>query len=28
MKAEKDIISGADNDLDLTRYSIGFGVGW
>jgi len=28
MKAQKDIISGADNDLDETRYSIGFGVGW
>lgn len=28
MKAEKDIVSGADNDLDETRYSIGFGVGW
>lgn len=28
MKAQKDIISGADSDLDETRYSIGFGVGW
>ena len=28
MKAEKDIISGAESDLDETRYSIGFGVGW
>jgi hypothetical protein len=28
MKAEKDIISGADSDLDETRYSLGFGVGW
>jgi hypothetical protein len=28
MKAEKDIVSGAESDLDETRYSIGFGVGW
>jgi len=28
MKAEKDMVSGAENDLDETRYSIGFGVGW
>ena len=28
MKAEKDSGSGADSDLDETRYSIGFGVGW
>ena len=28
MKAERDIVSGAESDLDETRYSIGFGVGW
>lgn len=28
MKAEKDIVSGAQSDTDETRYSIGFGVGW
>lgn len=28
MKAEKDIVSGAESELDETRYSIGFGVGW
>ncbi|MHA6492665.1 DUF481 domain-containing protein [Pseudomonas borbori] len=28
MKAEKDIVSGSDGDLDETHYSIGFGVGW
>lgn len=28
MKAEKDIISGGESDLDETRYSIGFGLGW
>jgi hypothetical protein len=28
MKAEKDIVSGAESDLDETRYSIGFGLGW
>lgn len=28
MKAERDIVSGADNEIDETRYSIGFGVGW
>lgn len=28
MKAEKDMVSGAEGDLDETRYSIGFGVGW
>ena len=28
MKAEKDIVSGAESDLDETQYSIGFGVGW
>ncbi|MFI8744919.1 DUF481 domain-containing protein [Pseudomonas sp. NPDC077186] len=28
MKAEKDIVSGAEGELDETRYSLGFGVGW
>lgn len=28
MKAEKDIVSGAEGDLDETRYTLGFGVGW
>lgn len=28
MKAEKDIVSGAAGDLDETRYTLGFGVGW
>lgn len=28
MKAEKDMVSGAEGDLDETRYSVGFGVGW
>lgn len=28
LKAEKDIVSGAEGDLDETRYSLGFGVGW
>ncbi len=28
MKAEKDLISGSDSDLDETRYTLGFGVGW
>ncbi|WP_263142406.1 DUF481 domain-containing protein [Pseudomonas sp. RIT-PI-AD] len=28
MKAEKDLVSGAEGDLDETRYSVGFGVGW
>ncbi|QLF92566.1 DUF481 domain-containing protein [Pseudomonas sp. ABC1] len=28
MKAEKDIVSGAQSDLDETRYTIGFGIGW
>lgn len=30
MKAEKDLVSGGDRDseLDETRYSLGFGVGW
>lgn len=28
LKAEKDIVSGAESDMDETRYSVGFGVGW
>lgn len=28
MKAEKDLVSGSEGDLDETRYSLGFGVGW
>jgi len=28
MKAERDIVSGAENETDETRYTIGFGVGW
>lgn len=28
MKAEKDIVSGAEGDLDETRYTLGFGIGW
>lgn len=28
MKAEKDMVSGAEGDLDETRYILGFGVGW
>src|SRR5690606_26092452 len=28
MKAERDIVSGAESETDETRYSIGFGVGW
>jgi len=28
MKAEKDLVSGAEGDLDETRYTMGFGVGW
>jgi len=28
MKAEKDLVSGAEGELDETRYSLGFGVGW
>jgi hypothetical protein len=28
MKAEKDMVSGAEGDLDETRYSLGVGVGW
>ncbi|TLX53230.1 DUF481 domain-containing protein [Stutzerimonas nosocomialis] len=28
IRAEKDIVSGSDQDLDETRYLMGFGVGW
>lgn len=28
VKAEKDLVSGAEAELDETRYSIGFGIGW
>ncbi len=28
MKAEKDIVSGSEGDIDETHYSLGFGVGW
>ncbi|AYC35135.1 DUF481 domain-containing protein [Pseudomonas cavernae] len=28
IKAEKEMVSGAESDLDETRYSVGFGVGW
>ena len=28
MKAQKDLVSGSDNELDETRYTIGFGIGW
>lgn len=28
MKVEKDMVSGSDGDLDETRYTLGFGVGW
>lgn len=28
MKAEKDLISGSEGDVDETRYTLGFGVGW
>ncbi len=28
VKAQKEMISGAEGDLDETRYTIGFGVGW
>jgi hypothetical protein len=28
MRAEKDIVSGSDGDMDETRYTLGFGVGW
>ena len=28
MKAEKDLVSGAEGELDETRYSLGFGIGW
>ncbi|WP_172152115.1 DUF481 domain-containing protein [Pseudomonas tumuqii] len=28
MKAEKELVSGSEGDMDETRYSLGFGVGW
>ncbi|WXL24982.1 DUF481 domain-containing protein [Ectopseudomonas mendocina] len=28
MRAEKDIVSGSEGDMDETRYTLGFGVGW
>lgn len=28
VKAEKDMVSGAEGDVDETRYTMGFGVGW
>jgi hypothetical protein len=28
MKAEKEVVSGSEGDLDETHYSLGFGVGW
>jgi hypothetical protein len=28
MRAEKDIVAGAEGDLDETRYMLGFGIGW
>ncbi|MDP2749160.1 DUF481 domain-containing protein [Pseudomonas sp.] len=28
MKAEKDLVSGSEGELDETRYSLGFGLGW
>ena len=28
MKAEKDMVSGSEGEIDETRYTIGFGVGW
>ncbi|MCO6058115.1 DUF481 domain-containing protein [Pseudomonas sp. MOB-449] len=28
MKAEKDMVSGSEGELDETRYTVGFGVGW
>lgn len=28
MKAEKDLVSGSEGEMDETRYSLGFGVGW
>ncbi|MNT39306.1 hypothetical protein D3C72_1755370 [compost metagenome] len=28
MMAEKDQVSGADGEIDETRYTVGFGVGW
>ena len=28
MKAEKDLVSGSEGELDETHYSLGFGIGW
>jgi len=28
MKMKKDLISGGENELDETQYSLGLGVGW
>lgn len=28
MKAEKDLVSGSEGELDEARYSLGFGIGW
>lgn len=28
LKAERDMLSGADGDLDESRYTMGFGIGW
>ncbi|MNF47655.1 hypothetical protein D3C84_288620 [compost metagenome] len=28
MKAEKDLVSGSEGEIDETRYTLGFGVGW
>jgi len=28
MKAERDLVSGAEGDTDRTRYTVGFGIGW
>jgi hypothetical protein len=28
MKAEKELVSGSEGDMDETHYSLGFGVGW
>jgi hypothetical protein len=28
MRAEKDVVSGSEGDIDETRYTLGFGVGW
>ena len=28
LKAEKDMVSGSEGEIDETRYTVGFGVGW